>query len=514
MSRASHAPRHRLNPRARPWSDDAEVDGRSANSPSDIAVARAAVSGATWIGAERVATNLIALGAFIVLGRELDPKSFGLVAAASSVVLFIRLFVDAGFSRALVQRKTLTPEVINTAFWTSVLLGVTLSASVFVGAPVISAIFSEPELTPVTRALSVLFLLSAFDNTQSALVDRQMRFKVQAIRRFIATALAAAVGIALALAGAGVWALVAQTLTLEVGLVIMLWTLAKWRPSWQFSMQSFRELFGWGSKFLGIRTLYYMYQNADNFLIGWILGPFPLGIYVIGYRVLSVVNEVLALTIEQVALPLFSRYQDDVKSLRQAFAYASSVGAVIGWPVYAFLALTSSQLVPIVFGEQWKASIPVMEALSLAGFVQVAWSSLRVAMIATAHIGNELRWNIVLTVASVGGFIAAVHLGVVAVAISLGIVGAALLPWRAARVARLCHLDVGEFFRNIMRPGVATLVMAVGVEPIKLSFNHTSPVGAVACEVLAAAATYPICLRVFAPTAWRSAIRAARSLKH
>ena len=76
------------------------------------------------------------------------------------------------------------------------------------------------------RVLSSLFILTALDATQSGLLDRNMQFRIQAIRRLIATGVAGATAIALAFAGAGVWALVAQQLALETATVVLLWRLS------------------------------------------------------------------------------------------------------------------------------------------------------------------------------------------------------------------------------------------------------------------------------------------------
>lgn len=490
-----------------------ELDNFSTSPGTEQQLTRAAVTGAAWISVERVATNLVSLAAFIVLGHELTPSSFGVVAAASTVILLLRLVVDGGFSRALVQRQVLTADLIDTAFWTAMAIGCLLTVMTIVGAPLVAAIFHEPQLTAVTRALSPVFVLAALDNTQSALVDRRMEFKVQAIRRFVATTIAAAVAVLLAVTGAGVWALVAQTLSLEIILVILLWSLTHWHPRWRFSRQHFVDLVGWGGNALGIRGLTYIYGNADNFLIGWRLGPSPLGIYVIAYRVFDVVNEVMSLTIEQVSLPLFSRYQSDNTGLRRVFNQTTSLGALVGWPVYALLALTASQSVPLVFGHQWQPSARVMEALALAGLVQVSWSCLRVVMMATGRVRNELKWNAVLAGTAIAAFVATVHFGVAAVALSLGGVGVLLLPWRVRQVTALCGLSRRSFLRSVVGPGMATAVMAAAVVAVKLGCDQAPSLVALAAELVTAAICYPLAVRALAPAAWRTGRLAVNALR-
>ena len=475
---------------------------------------RAAARGVAWLGTERWATNVVSGVAFLALGRLLNPDQFGVVAAATTVVLFLRLFVDAGFQRALVQRERISDELIDTAFWTSMATSVGLALGLFACAPLVAEMFGEPQLTNVTRVLSVVFLFTALDSTQSALIDRTMQFRVQAIRRFSATATGAAVGVVLALAGAGVWALVAQTITVEVVLVVLLWSLASWRPRLRFSRAAFRELSHWGRNYLGIRTLVYLYENADNFLVGVVLGPVALGIYVIGYRVLVVFNEAIALTADQVTLPLFSRFQAERDRLHPIFYRTLNLGAAAALPAYAVLALTAHDSLPFVFGDRWIGSVPVMQSLALAGAIQAIGGYLRNLMLATGQVANEFRWNLLLTVATVAGFGATVHWGVTAVALSLGVVALLLLPLRITQVRRLCQLDLRSIYGSLAGPLVATAAMAVPVVAVTIAAGGLPRPVRLLLALATAAAAYPLALRVVAPVTWRSLLAAARTIRH
>ena len=269
-------------------------------------IGRAAARGAAWTGLVTTGSNAIAFGVFVVLGRLLAPAQFGLIGAAMVVVLLLRILVDAGFSKLLVQRTEITPTLVDTAFWTAIALGAFLTVVMIAAAPLFALLFSEPRLTNVLRVLSVILLFVALDSTQSALADRDMQFRVQAIRRLTAALVSAAVAVGLALAGAGVWALVGQQVVLEGVTVVLLWALLPWRPSLRFASRYLGELVRFGRRYLGIRVLDYLQVSSDNFLIGVALGAVALGYYVVAYRVLVVLNEVIILTIDRVALTTFS----------------------------------------------------------------------------------------------------------------------------------------------------------------------------------------------------------------
>lgn len=476
-------------------------------------VHRVAVRGVAWLGVERAVNQLVALGVFILLGRLLDPVAFGLIAAANVVILLLRVVVNAGFARALVQREELEPEHADTAFWTSMALGGGLAVITFATAPEIAGLFSEPELAGVTRALSVVLVLAALDSTQSALVDRAMAFRVQAIRRLAATAVGSVVAVALALAGAGVWALVGQILTFEVVLVILLWSLTPWRPGLRVSRTHFGELFAFGTRYMGVRLLLYLNQNVDNFLIGWILGPVALGFYVIGYRVLIVFNELIAMTISQVGLPAFSRLQNDRARLHDAFLGAIGLAATAGWPLFAGLALLADQVIPFVFGAKWRSSAPIMEALALAGLVQVVSFLTQNLVIAVGRVRNEFRWNLFSTLVQIGGFALTAHWGVMAVAISLTVTTAVLWPIRVWRVSRWSGLSLRRYALALRGPALATVLMVLAVAVVRRVLPPMPLALALLVEVLAGVVAYGVAVPFVAPDAFRRAVTSVRLLR-
>jgi O-antigen/teichoic acid export membrane protein len=488
---------------------------RASQAVTDVpteAVSRAAVRGVAWIAAERVVNQMLALAVFVALGRLLDPKAFGVMAAATVVVLFLRVFVNTGFARSLVQRADLEEEHIDAAFWTSMAIGLTLALATLLLAPVLADLFGEQQLTGVIRALSIVFVFAGIESTPSALVDREMRFGVQATRRFAATVASSVIALALAFGGAGVWALVAQLLTFEATLMVLLLALTRWRPRLRFSRVHFRDIWSFGTNYLGIRVLFYLSQNADNFLVGWILGPLALGFYVIAYRVLFVFTELVTMAVNQVALPMFSRYQNDRARLHDSFYSAVALGATGGWPVFAGLALVADQLIPFVFGAKWERSVPVMEALAGTGAVLAVTIFASNFVVAVGQVRNEFRWSVFATAAQVAVFAATAHLGIKAVAIGLTITTFALWPLRVGLIARLTGISPVTYSRQLVGPLLATAAMALVVIGVKQLMDGQAAAAALAVEITAGVLAYAAALPLLAPSAFRRILAALRLL--
>jgi PST family polysaccharide transporter len=461
-------------------------------------VSRAALRGAAWMGFASWINQAVALTTFIVLGRLLAPDDFGLVAAASVVLWLLRVLVDQGFSQVLVQRGDLTETHVDTAFWTALATGVSIAVLTAATAPLVADLYSLPELTNVLRALSVVFVFAALDSTQSALLAREMKFRVQAVRRLVASVSSGAVAVTLALSGAGVWALVAQTLVYEGLIVVLLWSLVSWRPTRRFSMPAFKELFGFGFRLTLIRILTNVGAYGDNLLIGVVVGAVALGYYVVGFRVVVVINTLISLALTQIVLSAFSRLQHDRGLLNAAFYRSTRLAAAISLPIYAGLALVAHPLTVFVFGAKWAPSAPVMQALTLAGFVQGQLIFTTQYVIALGRVRNELRWTAGLIVAELVAFAIAVQFGIVAVALSLGLVLLAAWPLRLHRLGVWGGIRLRSYFRVFPRLLLAAAAMAAAVYGASQALSGASDAVTLLAEVTIGATVYPLALGVFA----------------
>lgn len=473
---------------------DAAADAGSAR-----AMSRAATQGAAWTALQLWGVNAGGFVVFLILGRLLRPADFGVVAAAYTVTTLLRVIVDAGFTRYLVQRRDLPLIFADTAFWTAVTAALGFTAITMATAPLFADLFGIPRLTLVIRVMSALFILTALDATQSGLLDRRMQFRIQAIRRLTATLMGGIAAVSLAFAGAGVWALVAQQLVIEGVTVALLWRLASWRPRFRASRSCLRELFPFGLRMTGIRLTQFAMLNADNFFVGIVFGKVALGYYVVAYRLFSALNDMIIMMINRVALATFSRLQHDRGLVNAAFYRASRIGSLIGLPVYAGLALVARQVIVVLLGSRWTPSAPLLEVLTVAAFAQGQLALCSSYVTAIGRIRNEFRWSISIAVVQVAAFAVAAQLTLFAVAASVGIVLLGSWPLRMLQLRRLGGLELRQYFGHYPRLAASTLGMAMGVAVIRHELAGAQPVVALAAEIAAAAVLLALGLRILAP---------------
>jgi O-antigen/teichoic acid export membrane protein len=172
-----------------------------------------AVKGVFWSALESWGRQAISFGVFFLLARLLGPGTFGLVALSSVFLAFLQVFLDQGFSQAIVQRQNLEPEHLDTAFWTNLGVSILLATTSIACAGLVSDLFKEPQITSIIRCSSLGLLLSAFSSVQDAILQRKLAFKALATRSLVGVVIGGVVGVSMAFMGFGVWSLVGQQLS-------------------------------------------------------------------------------------------------------------------------------------------------------------------------------------------------------------------------------------------------------------------------------------------------------------
>ncbi|NJL61844.1 MAG: lipopolysaccharide biosynthesis protein [Methylacidiphilales bacterium] len=465
-----------------------------------MSIKEKAIKGILWSVIQNWGSQVISLVVFFVLARLLAPDAFGLVALANIFLALMQTFLNQGFAQALIQTQELKPEKIDTAFWTNLAIGILLTVISWTGAVGIASLFKQPELAPILRGFSVLFLINSASNIQQALLERDLKFKAIAIRSLAGTFVGGCVGISMALSNFGVWSLVCQQIAQEVVGALLLWYASEWRPKFRFSRHYFGEMFSFGINILGFNFLSFLNTRADDFLIGYFLGTVALGYYAISYRILGVMTQLLISTANQVALPTFSRLQIELEKLRQAFYTATQFTSLISFPVFLGVATLAPELVVLLFGKQWIPSIPVLQILAFSGIfksVNFFRNSLFIAM-------GKPSWsvwigllNVVLNLIS---FTLVVRWGIVAVASAYVIRGYLVFPIAQGAANRLIKVPFLTYLRLFLVPLFGSLVMVAAILGTKTVLTNIVSLQAllVIC-ILIGIIIYGLIIRLFSP---------------
>ncbi len=435
-----------------------EPENQVASAVPDNLTGKAA-TGAGWSAAAVVGRQLLSFGAVTILARELGPGAYGLMGMASTVIIFLVNFRDMGTASAIIQRPVISQELLSTLFWTNAGLGLLLSILMVLGAAPTATFFHEPQLAPILRVLSISFVLMCSGIVQNALLTRQMKFKLTSVADFASAVVGYAVALPLAIYGHGVWSLVFANLAGTLTVTLMYWAFSGWRPTMRFSVPELREVAGFSLNLSGFGLVNYFSRNADNVIVGRVLGAEPLGYYQMAYTLMMYPLQNITGILTQVMLPGFARIQDDNRRFADAYMRSCSLIALATFPVVAGLGVVVQPLALALLGPKWIPVVPIFQILAPVGMFQSIQSTVGSIYVAKARTDWMFWWGIGSTVAFVAAFLAGSRYGVTGVAGAYAIVYFLSLYPALAIPFRLIDLSVWDFARRLWPQFLVTGIM-------------------------------------------------------
>ena len=424
-----------------------------------MSLKRKAFIGLVWSVIQNFGNQAFSLIIFLVLARLLTPATFGLIALANVVLAFMRIFLDQGFTKALIQRQNIEPEHLDTAFWTQVGCGVLLTTITFLSASLVAGIFKQPKLIEVLQCLSAIFIINSLSRVHNAILSREFAFKIIALRSLLATVIGGIVGVTMAYAGFGVWSLVVFNLTSELVASVVLWNAVEWRPKWQFSHAHFRDLYGFGMYIFAFKFLKFFEKRADNLLIGYFLGEVALGYYAIAYRILEVMTQLLVDTIDKVALPTFSRLQTEPERFGSLFYKTTQFTSLITFPTYLGVVVLAPELTISLFGKQWIPATGIMQILAFEGIVLSATYFHKSVFVSMGKPSWSVRVSLLNATVNLIACLVAVRHGIIAVATAYIISSYLVFPISQWVVNKLLKINLLTYLKQFVTPLISSIVM-------------------------------------------------------
>lgn len=330
----------------------------------------------------------------IVLARLLLPADFGLVGMSMAFIAILKLLVDGGFSKALIQAKAVDEISFDSVFYFNLGIGVLVMAVLYFLAPFLGEFYENETITSLVRWLSFLVPLSALSVVHSAIFTRELRFKELGIRSFIAGLGGGIIGVSMALSGYGVYALVGQSLAGALFGVLVLWWAADWRPGRRFSFTRLQEISRFGRFVFAANLLSRSISEVYALFIGKLFSPATLGFFTRSKSLSQLVIRYTSGVVMKVYLPIFSKLQSEEDKFRELFFRVAGLTAWATFLLSGVLVLSAELLIVTLFGEKWLPSVRIFQILMFSLFNYPINSLLVNALLAKGLSRNNFHYNL------------------------------------------------------------------------------------------------------------------------
>ena len=325
---------------------------------------RSLMSGILWTSAVKWGGQAATWISTLVVARVLGPDAYGLVGMAVIYMGLVTMLSEFGIGSAIVTLRSMSREQIAQVNTIAVGFGLIAAIVSLAAARIVGFAFGVPQVTSIILALSPTLLLGGLQTVPTALLQREMRFKLLAMAEGAQTILVAVVTVLLALQGAGFWALVIGQV---VGAVLLTATLVIASPS-RFAAPKRRELttaLTFSSHMLIARLAWYAFSNADFAVVGKMLGKAALGAYSFGWTMANVPIEKVTSMVVRVTPSVLAAAQHDHAALRRYLLRITEAIAVITFPASVGLALVAEPFVLAALGDAWRGAILPLQLLAI-----------------------------------------------------------------------------------------------------------------------------------------------------
>ena len=385
-----------------------------------------------WNTLEKFGSQIVRFILGVILARILSPRDYGLLGLLVVFTAIAQIFVDSGFSKALMQRNDKNPDDVNTTFTFNLFISITLYLILFFCAPLIANFYNEPILIDLLRVLALTLVINSLFVIPNTLLSIDLNFKKIASINFFSIVVSGFAAIGFAIAGFGVWALVFQYLIKSILTASFFWLAKVWKPSLYFSKISFKRLFKFGYNLTLSSLLNEIVEKFSWLFIAKSFSPADLGYYNRGIQFPDTAIGTLGSVLDSVLLPNLAK-NDNFENLNNEVQQITKFLVLLTMPVTILLAVLAEPIILVLLTEKWIAAVPILQIFCFCRFV----TNLSTISINVLYSINKA--NLVLRQQY---FKMGIRVGLILIALNYGIVYVAL----AELTSVIIHFVIGAYY--------------------------------------------------------------------
>lgn len=459
-----------------------------------------------WNYLGTVGRVLLQFGSQIALARLIGPDATGTFAYAFLSVGLFALVLEMGLGAALVQARELDDRALATVCGRLWAAGAVAAAALYAGADLLAQhVFSAPQAAPVLRAMAPSLLIAAAMYPATAVLKRQIEFKLIQIGDLASYVVGYVfVGITAAWLGWGEWSLVMAWYTQTTLACLFLHakatrSLAPGNPLRRL------PLAGFGFVVMLTNILNWTIEYGTHLLIGRVFGAAALGQFTIANNLVRTPANHLVTNLQSVLFPIAARSQANDAGLRRAYLTVLGGVALVAFPVFGYVAAMASPIVMLLLGPKWIAAAAVLTPLAAAMIPHVAMALCGPILSGRGHPLIELRVQLATVAMLLSAMWLASGLSLPAMAWALAGVYVARFVWLTASLVRLLQVPVSALWQALCGPvllGAIAVACAMGTGAVLHRPNAGTTSTVSELGVAAGAAGALIALAIWLAPAW------------
>ncbi len=467
-----------------------------------------------WSGMGQVFVQILTLIIGVIIARLLEPRDFGLIAI---VVIFSGLastFANMGVNVIVLKEKNVSRDLEKMLFGLNLLAGILLAAGMLMAGSYIGSLLNDVGIAPLFYAMSGLVVVNSAGAFPRAMLVRRMEQRKIAAASIIGVFAYSIVSVSLAVAGFGAWSL-AFGLLVQASFATFLY----WKGYGQFVWPKFKRyevkrFVSFGLQ-VGIADLLtWSWEAVSNIIISRMLGVAWLGYYSFGQKLAWMpyrkIYETISPVFESVVASVIRQTDEGWAIYRKTL---EKITALIWLPLITVY-LAAPDLLPIIYGNKWKPSVPVLQAFCIVAAISSIGSMShqlfpilgRPREVIYLSICRTLLVAVAIVILSSKGLIAVVY----GIALSLIIV-VVMGQWRLACLMQGNIIEVGRSVTPAVLASISALM--AGMATVQFFCNDAPSVSRLVIKTVTVIVVYTSLILILLPDMRRYGISILRMFK-
>lgn len=420
------------------------------------------LSNVAWRFAEQISSYSVTFIVSIIIARILAPEDYGSIAIIMVFITLANIFVQNGFSAALIQKKNADNLDFSSIFYFILAFSTVLYAILFVISPYVASYYNSDVLCPALRVLGLRLIIGTVKTVQQAVIAKRMIFRKNFFSTLGGNVVSGILGLVAAYEGLGLWALIIQNLSHLIVTTIILWYTVKWRPILAFSWKRLKGLLNFGWKLMASALAGAIYDDLRTLIIGKVYSKSDLAYYSRGQQFPQLIMNNVNNAVSSVTFPVLSEKQDNRDDLANSNRRLIQIMSGVISPLLVGLAIVAEPLVHIILTDKWLSCVPFLRVCCIFYWLTCIYNAYLTSYKAIGNSGLALKIELIDDIIGIILIVCFFRISVMAIAMVTVIsrIAAFLVCWFITK--NIFNVPI----RNQISDSLMPVLLAIVISPL------------------------------------------------
>lgn len=434
-----------------------------------------AVKGVFWTGIGTVGGGLLNFILTMILARVLSPSDYGLLELLAIFTILSECFVDSGFSQAIIKDQNASQTDLSSVFFFNLIISLVLYVGLFFAAPLIADFYHEPELTKLSRFVFLVIVFHSCSIIQNAIFSKNLQFKPLAIASIVAIIISGTIAGIMAFKGFGVWALATNMVLFAFLKMVFYWIFSSWKPSFVLSFKSIKKYLKFGVDLLVQGLVDKFVTNIESLMIGRVYTKTDLGFFSQARKLDSYIMQTSTSVVQKVTYPILAKLCNKNDLLKTGYRRVIGITMFAMVPLSFFVVASADNLLFVLFGPQWDASVPYLRLWGFCGLLVSFYSVFINIFLVTNNTRQLLYLSLIRQCIRLGVIILFIKVSIMALMYGIVLVSFVYAIMYCYFGGRLIGYKISEVISDILPTVIIAFIGAINVffiGKLLMFYNH------------------------------------------